>query len=74
MDDSNVPFLLQPTLDPTNLPNATIQQPGRLRLRPLPFQHPRHHLQPISFPLTHRDPVSVHPLSSSQGKRTFLTS
>jgi hypothetical protein len=38
------------------------------------LQHRRHHLQTIPLSLTHLNPVSVHPLSSFRGKRTFLTS
>jgi hypothetical protein len=73
VDKADVPVLLQPPLQAADLTHAALQQPRRLLLRPLPLQHRRHHLQSISLSLAHRDPVSVHPLSSPPGKRTVLS-
>jgi len=72
VDHADVAFGLQPPLNPPHLADASPQQSGRLSLGPLTAQHRSHHLQSIPFPLTHRYPVSVHPLPFQLGKRTFL--
>src|SRR6266540_452452 len=56
-------------LYPPNLTHAQLEQPGRFDLRPLTFEHQRHHLQHVPITLTHQNPVFLHP---SLTNRTFL--
>jgi hypothetical protein len=57
------PLPLQPPLPPRDRPLRHPQQPRRLCLPTLALQHQGHHPQPIPLTLTHRYPISVHPLS-----------
>ena len=72
VDQTAIPFGLEASLNPTNLSRTPLQQAGRFGLAGLSAHHRRDHLQPIPFPLTHRYPVSIHPLAFHLGKRTFL--
>jgi len=61
VNDPAVALGLQPPLDPADLANRPPQQPGGLRLGSRPRLDLGHDLQNIPFPLTHRDPLPVHP-------------
>src|SRR6266540_187353 len=56
-------------LYPPHLTHAQLEQSGRFDLRPLTFEHQRHHLQHVPITLTHQNPVFLHP---SLTNRTFL--
>jgi hypothetical protein len=74
MNYPKITFTFKPPLKTPHLPYAQAQQPRSLALLPPAVQNRRHHLQSIPLWLTHLNPVSVHPLSHIQRKRTFLTS
>src|SRR5262249_39849690 len=48
---------LELALRAADLARAQVEQPGRLRLRPFSLEHPTHHLEDVSLPLAHLDPI-----------------